>query len=347
MNLRSNKIIIAGYYSYNIYETDFGEALKYLGNNVLYFKFGAYYNNLLGRLENHLNISLYYSFKLNSDLIRLVSQENCDILFVWKGVPIFQSTLIKIKEFNPNITIVSYNNDDPFSPYYSIRRSLNQLFLWNRFIRCIPYYDINFVFRNINIHEYDNAGSKKTRILYPSFKIDDVKGLVIPSSYKYDVLFIGHYEPHRKEIIDYLINNGIRVKVFGYWKDGLPIGYNLEDVKTLYGKPYFEAINSSKISLCFYSKLNRDEYSTRSFEVPAAFGTILSQRTPTMLNLYRENEEAYYFETKEECLDKVKLILSNEGLRRKVCLAGNKKVYDLQGDVKDRVSDWLSVIKKV
>ncbi|MBK9022403.1 MAG: hypothetical protein IPL69_00045 [Saprospiraceae bacterium] len=66
-----------------------------------------------------------------------------------------------------------------------------------------------------------------------------------------------------------------------------------------------------------------------------------------MLNLYRENEEAYYFETKEECLDKVKLILSNEGLRRKVCLAGNKKVYDLQGDVKDRVSDWLSVIKKV
>ena len=59
MNLRSNKIIIAGYYSYNIYETDFGEALKYLGNNVLYFKFGAYYNNLLGRLENHLNISLY------------------------------------------------------------------------------------------------------------------------------------------------------------------------------------------------------------------------------------------------------------------------------------------------
>ncbi|MBK9398480.1 MAG: hypothetical protein IPN55_15060 [Saprospiraceae bacterium] len=85
--------------------------------------------------------------------------------------------------------------------------------MWNRFIRCIPYYDINFVFRNINIHEYDNAGSKKTRILYPSFKIDDVKGLVIPSSYKYDVLFIGHYEPHRKEIIDYLINNGIRVKV--------------------------------------------------------------------------------------------------------------------------------------
>ncbi|MCP3965754.1 MAG: glycosyltransferase family 1 protein [Lentisphaerae bacterium] len=89
----------------------------------------------------------------------------------------------------------------------------------------------------------------------------------------------------------------------------------------------------------------RDQYTRRTFEIPACGAFLLAERTPVMQQLYEEGKEAEYFETPEEFVEKCKYYLKHENKRRQISKAGMIKALTAGYDVNSRMRQWVNDIK--
>ena len=155
------------------------------------------------------------------------------------------------------------------------------------------------------------------------------------------MVFIGHFEnDNRSEDLDYLFSNNINLKVYGTgWLNSF--SQHQETVHPLYGDDYVDALNKSKICLCFLSKMNRDVYTRRCFEIPGLRKLLLCERTDEMLSMFKENEEAVYFSDKHELLNKIQWLLSNPSKIEDIAEAGHKRVLNDRHDIKSRSVEIL------
>ena len=113
------------------------------------------------------------------------------------------------------------------------------------------------------------------------------------------------------------------------------------------GKDYLETLGSSKICLSFLSKMNRDVYTRRCFEIPAMKKLLLCERSEDMQEMFVEDKEAVFFSDKLELLEKVKWLLANPIIINDIAEAGFQRVYDNKGDVDSRAQQFLEIIREV
>jgi len=288
------KILLAGTWQHSIYEQACADALNKLGAFVVPFKWASCFSGVIGKIEERYVIPFKNTGNLNNKLLKTIQSEKPDIVFIWRGTHIYPQTLNKIRE-GTNTKIISYNNDDPFSPLYTNSQSLHKRRMWNMYLKAIPYYDIHFAYRHQNINELKAAGAKNVRLLRSYFIPEIHKPIVLSQEerkkYSCDIAFIGHYEPERFEYIKTLLENGIKVNVYGsnkIWAAKKLGDYSekLLPINEVKGTDYAKAVTGAGICLCFMSRLNRDTYTRRAFEIPACKGLLLSERTDDMQSLY-------------------------------------------------------------
>ena len=339
------KIIHVGAFEYYIFDEVVSDTMEELGHEVIRFPVYKYIKGFLGKVERHLSwvgpLSIYMNFRL----YQKIRAEKPDVLFAWRVTTLHPFLLKKIKR-NFKTKMVSFNNDDPFSPYYKTG-NIYQKALWRNFKKTIPLFDINAVFRPHNIFDYDQAGSQKS-ILFPPYYTPQLINNENDLVRKYDVLFIGLYTVERAEMLNYLIEHGINVKIFGTdWKPSyLSQKYKYDKkIEAIRGEAYYEAIKSSKICLAFLSKFNRDKYTYRSFEIPASGTLMLSERTDELCKHFAEDKEVVYFSSNEELLEKIRNLLANPDKRKMISIEGKQRSYNSGYDVKSRVANFLEQIK--
>jgi spore maturation protein CgeB len=99
------------------------------------------------------------------------------------------------------------------------------------------------------------------------------------------------------------------------------------DVKNefLFGEDYSRAICATKININFLRKINRDEVTSRSVEIPACGGFMLAERTGRHSSFFKEGEEAEFFSSQQELLEKVWQYLENDPARAKIAMAGYQR----------------------
>lgn len=281
--------------------------------------------------ENKINHSslilnkIRHQFKIPADTFRLNKKllkydlSTIDMIFIVKGNTIYPSTLKKIKTNFPHITLVSWSLDDMYAWH---NRSLY-------FTMGLKYYDHVFTTKTCNLEELISIGAKKVHFVYQAYSRD----IHLPcdeciENPIYDVVFIGFPEKERFESLQYLAKNGIKVDIFGYpseWKKKPYVHHHKNLIlheKGVYGEEYAKTIGLAKISLCFLRKINRDQHTSRSIEIPACGGFMLAERTLEHRNLFTEDEEAVYFNSNEELLDQVKYYLKYEKERRIIAVNG-------------------------
>ncbi|MGY8914245.1 MAG: glycosyltransferase family protein, partial [Flavobacteriales bacterium] len=100
---------------------------------------------------------------------------------------------------------------------------------------------------------------------------------------------------------------------------------NLTVLPGIFSEDYSKALQAFKISLCFLRKINFDQQTTRTMEIPACGGFMVAERTQEHLELFEEDREAAYFSSNEELLEKCRYFLAHDDERKKVAAAGLKR----------------------
>ena len=350
------RILIAGLFQYDWYEKICADTIEDLGHEVIRFSWRKYFTSTLGKVEAALGWSGPITREVNHKLIQTVTEHKIDVLLVWRGTCITKKALQLIKQRNPQCTLVSYNNDDPFSPKYSAKNApLNQRRLWKTFIKAIPAYDRNFVYRPVNIPEVLQAGGRQADVLLPYFIPESNQPIELSDAefeqFKCDVVFIGHYEADgRERYLQQLVAGGLDVKLYGgkYWNHqvlGDLVDY-FGEIREVYGDEYRQALAGAKMCLCFLSKLNRDTYTRRCFEIPACGKLLLSERTEDLMSMFKEDEEAVFFSSPEELVEKAVWLSQHPAEIERIARAGRQRVHRDGHSVQDRMKEFVAGLEK-
>ena len=342
------RILMAGDWHSDVYEGPLTRTLRDLGHDVIEFKWYRYFRNksavknVLNRVQNKFLLGPKVD-KLNQDLIHLAKATKPKLVFVFRGSHLRPETIDEIKKSVPGIKVFGYNNDDPFS-------GRQPRYYWRHFIESLPVYDRALAFRNHNVTDYIDAGAKKADLFRAWFIPERHKPVELSekdkAKYGCDVTFVGHYEADgREKTLIKVIEGGVDFKLFGPEWDAVieanPAMHKLRPVYPVQGPEYNKALNAAKIALCFLSKINRDTYTIRCFEVPAIGTLLLSEYSDDLATLFKPGVEADYFKSPEECLDKVRFYLKNEDIRKKVARAGYERVRQDGQDIVSRAKQIL------
>lgn len=276
------------------------------------------------------------------------------MLFIYRGTHVLPESLRTIRGAVPSAIIAGYSNDDPFSPTASKR-------MWRHLLRSLPEYDIIFAYRHANVEQFLRAGARRAALLRSWFIPERMRPVTLTADeqerYGSDVTFIGHYEADRRvEMLKAIVDRRIRLRLFGPGKrEGSgdwdrAVGAfaqmrHLVPVRAVWNEDYNRALCGAKIALCFLSKLNRDTYTRRCFEIPASGTLMLSEYTPDLATLFKEGVEAEFFRSEAELVEKVEYYLANEDARARVADAGRRRVIADGHDVVSRMREMLSHIE--
>lgn len=332
-------ILIVGEFCTPQYDKAIYNAFKYYGFNVDKFVVHGYITgrSISYRFQRFLGFGPSY-LKLWISLIIKVIKFKPQIIYFRLPCEYPLWYLKSLKHIS-NALLISYMNDNP----WGLR---NNYIKYRYFIKSIPSFDINCIFRRSNESDFINAGAKKIVLILPYYVENmhyTTKKRYSLKSYTYDVLFAGHYEKEFNEIELYfneIVLNGYTLGLFGnfsnYKYKGLPFekcihNYSLRD------QNYRKMIESSMISICFFSRLNRDTLTTRIFEIPMCGGLLLCERNDEVTQIFQEDKEALFFSLPNEMILKIKRVKENIILRHDIIKNSRNKILSDKHEVKDRV----------
>lgn len=346
------KIVLAGEWRHSMYERAIAEAMVRLGHEIVMFSWEKYFSHILGRLESKYCLVGPSTALLNLALKRFVSREKPDVVLLWHATQVQPSTIRAIKKSGVR-TVVSYNHDDFTGPGAGAPVPRHHHRLWRLFLQCAPIIDVHFVKRQSNVDHLVKLGVIHTAIIPMWFSPQLHRPVTILESEKEnfgcDVVFVGHYEPDGREVsVRALIAEGWRVRIWGgkYWSRSVLGGVyeQLQPIRLAEGEDYAKALCGAQICLAFLSKLNRDTYTRRCFEIPACGRLMLAERTDDLLRMFKEDEEACFFSSDDELVRKVRWLLNNPMEREKIAAAGLRRVWADRRDVDSCAREMLKQI---
>jgi spore maturation protein CgeB len=347
------KFLFSGNFRFAFYEAVCVESLEQLGHTVIRFEWPKYFASWMGRIEEKWTLDWLCSRNLNGNLIDEVERHRPDVVLIWRGTHVRREALNIIREIcSP--TLVSYNNDNPFSHAYRTSGRLDQRRLWRLFLRSLPEYDINLVYRPANLADYRGAGGRNVFLLPPYFVPAIHRPIPLPvedqRKYGCDIAFVGHYETDcRVEMMRALSQSGLRIRVYGNgWSREIvrTIDHNLSEPYPVFGIDYAKALCGAKVCLSFLSRLNQDVYTRRTFEIPACGRLMLSERTPELKEIFAEDLEAVYFSSIDELVSKARRYVEDDAGREAIARAGLKRCWNDEHDVVSRMRQVVEYIEQ-
>tara|TARA_B100000780_G_scaffold273911_1_gene238152 strand:- start:17057 stop:18076 length:1020 start_codon:yes stop_codon:yes gene_type:complete len=261
---------------------------------------------------------------LNKDLLKEVEEYDPEIIFIVKGINVYPGTLKKIKMHNKDSILISWSLDDMYARH-------NRSFYYTQGLK---YYDHVFTTKSYNVAELRSLGAQNVSFLYQAYsRYMHLNGsLDVAESPKRDVSFVGYADDIRFRTILFLANNGVKVELAGgTWANVKYHGHENISIhaRDLIAEEYSDFIRTSKINLGFLRKINRDLHTSRSVEIPACGGFLMAERTGEHQELFRDKEEAVFFDNDQDLLELIKFYLADDKQRDLIRIGGLKKCHDM------------------
>lgn len=280
----------------------------------------------------------------NREFTLSITNYKPEIAWIEKPLLLFPDTLEDCQRRLPNCVFACFQDDDPFG-----KRSGEEP-LWKYFKQSIPLFDIHLVKKDVDLEEFPRHGAKRVMKFRGGyfgriFRPYDHSSLL--AQHKWPVSFVGTAIDRRIDIVGDLMGRyKTDLNIFGNsWnRHWVYYRHRKRFHPAVHSEDYAKTIAGSKISLGFVSFSNRDEFTMRSFEIPACRGFFLGQRTKAHQELYKEGEEAEFFDGAEECADKIRYYLAHDSARNKIAAAGYKRCRDSDYSLE---SSMKQAIKKI
>ena len=272
----------------------------------------------------------------------MVQREHPEIIIILKGLFVSAEDVHAMRE--SGAWVININHDDFFS------QNNNN---WSVIQRAaIPAYDYILTTRIVNVEEIRPQNSNVDFFpfaYYPRIH----RPVPIPEheqkTWGVDVVFVGTWERERCRLLEYLVTEvPARYAIYGSQWDKVgrrsPLKPFLHPT-TIVMDEMAKAIHGAKVSLAFLRKENRDDYTQRSFEIPACGGVLLAERTYMHKTLYQEGEEAEFFDpySRSELPLKVSKLLEDKTQREMLRRNGRTALLRQSHTYHDRMQRLLAL----
>jgi spore maturation protein CgeB len=169
----------------------------------------------------------------------------------------------------------------------------------------------------------------------------------------HDVTVVASHTQHKEKLLESLVKlmPGLDLCIYGdRWTSpvrALALQRHIQGLP-LFGTRYVKAIRAARINLAITSWSNRvevDETTTRTYEIPACGGFMLHERTQELLELYDEGKEVACFGSVEELAAKIQYYLAHSEEREAIARAGHARcvpAYSYDNRVKQILSRYES-----
>jgi hypothetical protein len=258
---------------------------------------------LTGKVAHHLGVG-----PVIDELQRAIQSAMCglptgSVAFFDKPTNVRPSALSALSV--RGVTTVCYMPDDPFGP--------RQDRIWRLFRACLPAFDLHIVPREVSVREFRAAGAREVekitfsfdpRVHFPPPQPIDLTGKgfrYIGAAYEQRPQFLTAM--HKR-----LARAGVALTVTGSdWsrRRNRRYGRYFNAGPNVWGHDYRDRIWDSLACFAFVSKLNRDELSHKAIEIAACGRAPILEPVPYQARLFRDGESAIFFETLEECVEKL------------------------------------------
>lgn len=299
------------------------------------------------RRLTHYSLRTPGVFALNRAVLDAAERFQPNVLWLEKAVYLFPRTFRRLRD-KPGLAMVYHNTDDWRHP--GVLLALH----WRYLLRVLPRHDL-FVTSNLHnvrefrergltpVHHMELAANPAVRDPGPIAE-EERRSLGAP------VGFIGHFEPTTERSLTRLAEAGIPLKIYGgQWEKADPAGA-LRDAmqkRVVWGQEYARAICCFDINLGIVSKWNRNHTASRTFQIPALGAFLLHERNEVVTKYFREGEEAEFFGSDEELLEKCRHYLAHPEERRRIAAAGRRRCIESGYFEVDRVRELLPTLLDV
>lgn len=225
--------------------------------------------------------------------------------------------------------LVYYTPDDLFEPH---NRSLY-------LERSFQDFDLLFTTKSFNMEELKARGVRRPILIGKSFDPEIHRPMtpdeVGPEYEDWDVVLIGVWEAERMQSVNALAAAGFSVIVFGENWPRRKLHPAITLRPAVFHGEYAKALHFGKIALCPLRKMNRDQVTQRSIEIPACRRPMIAQKTMEHDTLFHDGQEYISYRDDIELADRTKkllqlpsdrLQLASNGYRR--CIANGCRSID-------------------
>ena len=276
------------------------------------------------RLVHRIGFSPDYT-GAGAKLLALARSNPLDVVWVDKGLTLSREILNRAKA-QSGAKLVSFSEDDMALRHNNSRR-------WRQALEA---YDLVVTTKIANVEhsELEALGAKRVLFVRQTYNPLTHFPIVLDGDqqdqFGADISFVGTYEQARAQSLLTMANAGLSVRLWGDTWAG-KIGHpNLRPegraaVNTPGRLDYSTVLSGTKISLGFLRKLNRDQHTSRSVEIPACGSMLLAERTPDHQSMFREGVEAEFFASDDELIEKARHYLDHEDERLQIAQAGRER----------------------
>ncbi len=286
-------------YKKYLLEAGAGEVSLFAAQNMFY---SYYQHSVFHKMRVRTGISSIYK-KINDSLKEAVDAFEPDIIWVFKGMEIFPSTLKQWRK--KGIYLVNFNGDNPF--IFSGRGSGNKYVT-----QSLPLYDLHFTY-NLEIkNRLEDQLNLKTGFLPFGFDVSEpvYEECVLEEEIN-KVCFLGNPDKIRMGFIRRLAGAGIEIDVYGGegWKQlGSHPAINV--FPPVYGDEFWKVLRRYRVQLNLMRPHNENSHNMRSFEVPGIGGIMLAPDTTEHKMFFKAGKEVFLFSGWQDCSQKIRQLLA-------------------------------------
>ncbi|MDM7486855.1 glycosyltransferase [Rhodococcus sp. CSLK01-03] len=257
-----------------------------------------------------------------------------DLLFCFRTVHLDQHRLLG----TPARLHVHYSPDDASNPYNTSPG----------YLRCEREWDLVVTTKRHNVPELIDRGARAVKFVLSAYDPAWHHLSARRDPRRYLVGFVGNCRPDRRDTTVALARRyGERMLVRGPGWRRVPALRRTRAVVggPVYGEHFSASIASIAANLVFLNSDNRDTHTCRTFEVPAAGGLFVGQRTGEHAALLAEGRECLLFSDDDEMLEILRWCEQHPEQARAIAEAGHRRIVTGRHRYVDRAAEIVASLE--
>jgi spore maturation protein CgeB len=276
----------------------------------------------------------------NRRLMRIAESDELDWVWIDKALFVYPKTIRRLSQ--KGLFVIHHLTDDFLNPNVPLRH-------YRRSIRLIHVHLTSNIYNVQELRELGAPNAVQTHLGFdPDLCMPGGNTAPPQEEFRADVVFMGHWRAHIDKFIAPLIEKGLDVKL---WGPGWEHSRHRTRPNVMGRRPtdaeYPAILASAKVALCFLSRANRNTSTGRTFEIPAVGTFMLGERTDEHKSFFVEGQEAEFFDTPEELLEKTLHYLTYDEARIRIAQAGHKRATTSGYTYFDRIAADMKKIRPI